>query len=317
MSYWTRFLSYFRKKPASSAAPPPALSPGTVTIQPVATDPAPVSTAIPSATTALVTAATVAIVLGVTITNPWGSNLSKTIASLKALPYRATSRIVYDEAGMTAADFCNAAHQIHAVADTMAEIIDSQFAKNFSDQQLADRTTALLKTCAADIDIVEVANEINGNWVGPNAAAQLAAVYDAAKAMNKKTAVTYYLDCPGCVAAQYELFNWLDKNTPARILTGADFALISFYKDDQNGYQPDWNQVFTKLAARFPTAGLGIGEYGATIAGHKQPYSDECYSLSKTVTVPRFITGCFWWYYDSGDTGIVATTIAKLSGLFK
>lgn len=275
--------------PTKAPTPPPA-PPAVVVTAPIQ---APVQTVDIGTTSPIVVQARV---YGVTLTDPYGKNLTDAVAALKALPHKPTARIVYDESGMSVQDFCSAAKAVHVVAYVMAEILDSQFMKQQTAAQLSARTTALLNACSSEIDIVEAGNEINGNWLGSDVAAKLSAMYDAAKAVGKKTAVTFYLDCPGCTDAPHEMFTWIDANVPARIRTGSEYILVSYYKDDQQGYQPNWQQVFDKLSSRFPSSYLGLGEYGTENAAHQVQYIKESYGLS--VTTPKYIGGVFWWYFQ-------------------
>jgi hypothetical protein len=41
---------------------------------------------------------------------------------------------------------------------------------------------------------------------------------------------------------------------------GLDFVLVSYYEDDCNGLQPDWQAVLSRLHALFPQALIGFGE---------------------------------------------------------
>lgn len=80
-----------------------------------------------------------------------------------------------------------------------------------------------------------------------------------------------------------------------------DYVLISYYEDDCNGYQPNWTQVFTQLQGIFPNSYIGWGEAGTINATAKSSYVYRYYS-STFPTLPKFILGVFWWYFDS-NTG--------------
>ena len=58
------------------------------------------------------------------------------------------------------------------------------------------------------------------------------------------------------------MFTWVDANIPARMKTGLDYLLVSYYEVDCGGYKPDWQRVFSQLAAIFPNSKLGISEFG-------------------------------------------------------
>ena len=74
-----------------------------------------------------------------------------------------------------------------------------------------------------------------------------------------------------------------------------DYVLISYYEDDCNDYQPQWQEVFDSLHVLFPNSKIGIGECGTTNAGQKAAYAKRYYSMN--ITTPNYIGGYFWWYY--------------------
>jgi hypothetical protein len=76
---------------------------------------------------------------------------------------------------------------------------------------------------------------------------------------------------------------------------GLDYVLVSYYEDDCNNYQPNWQQVFDSLHVIFPNAKLGIGECGTTNANRKAEYITRYYTMN--ITTPNYIGGYFWWYY--------------------
>jgi hypothetical protein len=77
---------------------------------------------------------------------------------------------------------------------------------------------------------------------------------------------------------------------------GLDWVLVSYYEDDCNGYQPDWQAEFDRLAAIFPSAQLGIGECGKVFPDRKLDYLTRYYSMR--IDNPRYIGGYFWWYFS-------------------
>ena len=48
----------------------------------------------------------------------------------------------------------------------MGEILDSFFVKNISTAAYGTRTTEYLNTLGDNVDIWEIGNEINGEWLG-------------------------------------------------------------------------------------------------------------------------------------------------------
>ncbi len=96
---------------------------------------------------------------GVTITNPF--NLDPTVASLSQLSRRVTARLVFDES-QSASAYVPLVPRIHAVADVMGEILDSQFVSDVTPAQYTARAQEYLDTLDNNVDIWEVGNEING-----------------------------------------------------------------------------------------------------------------------------------------------------------
>jgi hypothetical protein len=136
-----------------------------------------------------------------------------------------------------------------------------------------------VNTLGAYVDIWEVGNEINGEWLsGPtkgcspkapvkstsqtDVVVKMTEAYDYLKSQGKVTALTLYYNTPCRRPAANEMFAWVDANVPARMKTGLDYLLVSYYEVDCGGYKPDWQRVFSKLAGVFPNSKLGISEFG-------------------------------------------------------
>lgn len=96
---------------------------------------------------------------GVTVTDPWRT--SAVVASLAALPRKATARIVFDEF-VAASEYGDIPARIHAVANTMGEILDSAYVDQYSVAEYKARTQEYLDRFGKDIDIWEIGNEVNG-----------------------------------------------------------------------------------------------------------------------------------------------------------
>jgi hypothetical protein len=76
---------------------------------------------------------------------------------------------------------------------------------------------------------------------------------------------------------------------------GLDFVFVSYYEDDCNGAQPDWQAVFDKLGLMFPQAKIGIGECGTKHEDKKEAYIKRYYTMN--IAHPRYVGGYFWWYF--------------------
>src|SRR5262249_23622585 len=154
--------------------------------------------------------------------------------------------------------YAQAVPAIHAVSHVMGEILDSEFMTTVSVAQYTKRTSDYLAAFSKDVDLWEVGNEINGNWLGatPDVVAKMSGAFDLVKAAGGRTELTLY----GCSdsGASYDLINWTKANVPARMRTGLDVVLVSYYEGDCGSPRSDWQSVFTQLRQLFPTAALGF-----------------------------------------------------------
>lgn len=237
-------------------------------------------------------------IYGVTVANPW-DQLPDIVDSLASLSMRPTTRIVFDELE-PAARYVPVATQIHAVSATMGEVLDSAYVAHYTVPQYEAWTREYLDTLGDHIDIWEVGNEINGEWLGdtPSVVAKMTVAFDLVRAAGKPTALTLF-DNVGCVADPgHELFAWLP-NIPERMRLGLDYVLVSTYDEDCRGYALDWDVTFARLGEVFPNAKLGFGETGTLFADRKPGQIDRFYRMQ--VAHDRFVAGNFWWFFDSND----------------
>jgi hypothetical protein len=209
---------------------------------------------------------------GVTLDNDAGiskARLALQTQALASLPKRPWARIVAD-IGTSPADFSRSLPAVHAVANTIVELGDSSEVKGLSTVAYRSWVQSLTAAYASQVDVWEVGNEVNGEWVGTPAAemARVQAAYTAVKAVGGKTMLTLYYN-PNCWARHAnELFTWLAAgNVPATLASGLDYVTISYYPGDCNNYWPSattWQSVFNKLHTLFPQAQLGFGEAGTS-----------------------------------------------------
>ena len=154
-----------------------------------------------------------------------------------------------------------------------------------------------MNTLGDNVDIWEIGNEINGEWLGDTATvvAKMNSAYNLVKAKGKTTALTLYYN-EGCWKNKSnEMFKWAEKNISATMKEGLDYVFISYYEDDCNNLQPDWPQVFQKLGKLFPKSKIGFGEVGTKNADHKKAFINRYYNMK--IKHPNFVGGYFWWYF--------------------
>lgn len=249
------------------------------------------------------------------------SNINAIVASLTHLPYKPTVRVVFDP-GTTAAQYYPALVKLHAVAYVMGEIMDSYyFPTDLATYQA--RTQELVGTLKNVVDVWEIANEINGEWLranpsGPTSTAtsqeqaigqMVGSAYDIVKGAGGLVSVTMYYNDDGKGTNCYELpmdswRTWATNFLPARVRQGADYALFSYYPyQDCPGLSPTWTSDFKLLEQIFPVAKVGFGEIGTSSiyapTSVQQSLIKTYYPIGTTqmASDPRFIGGYFWWNY--------------------
>lgn len=249
------------------------------------------------------------------------SNINAIVASLTHLPYKPTVRVVFDP-GMTAADYYPALVKLHSVAYVMGEIMDSYYFPTDL-QTYTSRTNELVSGLKNVVDVWEIANEINGEWLrndpnGPNSLAaseeqaigtMVGAAYDIVKSNGGLTSVTMYYNDDGkgnnCWQLPMDSWRtWAQTYLPARVRQGADYALFSYYPyQDCPGLSPTWTSDFKLLESIFPVAKVGFGEVGTSNTSDpssvQQNILKTYYPMGTTTMAadPRFVGGYFWWYY--------------------
>lgn len=224
------------------------------------------------------------------------NNLSAIVTSLQNLNKKPTTRIVFDEF-VPANDYVTAVSQIHNVSFIMGELLDSYYMNKYSLSQYAARTNEYLNLLGSKIDIWEVGNEVNGEWLGttPDVVAKIDTAYSIVKAQNKKTELTLYYNQDCWSNSNNEMFYWVNKNLSSKLRNGLDYVLVSYYEDDCNGLQPNWQRVFDSLHVLFPNSKLGIGECGTKTSGNKAAFISRYYKMN--ITTPNYVGGYFWWYF--------------------
>lgn len=224
------------------------------------------------------------------------SELAAVVESFRRLARRPTARIVFDEK-MGPSYYRQAAIAMSQVSYLMGEILDSAFVRRISVSGYLNRTTRYLDAMGDIINVWEVGNEVNGEWLGKTAdvVAKISGAYDLVKARGKVTALTLYYNEDCWSRPSNEMFTWAQTNIPARMKQGLDYVLVSYYEEDCNGLKPDWAAVFKRLAAMFPNSRIGFGEIGATDPAIKADYLTRYYTMK--IDEPNYIGGYFWWYY--------------------
>ena len=224
------------------------------------------------------------------------TNLKGIDTSLARLCKKPTTRIVFDE-GEPTSYYTAAVNDIHKFSFILGELVDSYYMIDYTLATFQTWVNQYFAAFSNTIDIWEVGNEVNGEWNGTisDVVAKVNYAYTTIKAAGKKTELTLYYNKVCYSSSKNEMFYWVNTNLPAVTRNGLDYVLISYYEDDCNNYQPNWQQVFDSLHVLFPNAKLGMGECGTSIAANKVPYINRYYKMN--ITTRNYIGGYFWWYY--------------------
>jgi hypothetical protein len=224
------------------------------------------------------------------------SKLSNIVTALSRHTKKPTTRIVFDE-WMPATDYLTAVNKISPVSFIMGELLDSYYFGQYNLSQYTARSYEYLNLLGGKIDIWEIGNEINGEWLGntTDVVAKMDTAYKIFKQAGKKTALTLYYNKNCWENANNEMFRWAINNVPRYMKDGLDYVWVSYYEDDCNKYQPNWQQVIDSLGKIFPNSKLGIGECGTIKSLKKAEYIKRYYRMQ--INHPRYVGGYFWWYY--------------------
>ncbi|RPI16508.1 MAG: T9SS C-terminal target domain-containing protein [Ignavibacteriae bacterium] len=236
-------------------------------------------------------------VYGITIDGIYPS--ADIIDAIQSLPVKMTTRIVFDE-GQPASSYSSFVNQLSNHSFIMGEILDSYFMKDITVAQYSARVQDYVNTMGSKVDIYEIGNEINGEWLGSNVVEKMTNAYNIVKNAGQKTALTLYYNKNCWANSNNEMFKWTNNNVPASMKQGLDYVWISYYEDDCNNYQPNWQVVFDSLNKIFPNSKIGIGECGTNISSLKASYMQRYYRMN--IYTANYVGGYFWWYFRQDCT---------------
>ena len=246
---------------------------------------------------------------GVTIDDSWyedaqdasSAKLQSIVRALQALPAKPTVRVVMSKE-ISPREYEPLFRRLSEVSYVMACPVDSYEMSSYKsvksyEKRFADAFAAL----APYVAIWEIGNEINGEgWLGDDAnfiAAKMIAAFELIHKKGAKTTLTAYYTPSG--AQKTQMREWLRKFVPQDIKEGLDYLFVSYYEDDNEGFEPDWSEIFTYLQSAFSASKLGIGECGNTAADATQ--ASKKAMMRRYYTMPRYVKnyvgGYFWWYF--------------------
>jgi hypothetical protein len=278
-------------------------------------------------------------VYGVTLDDV--SNVSAELLSLKSLAHMPTTRIVFD-LSQAASSYLSPVQELRAASYLMGEILDSSDMKSVTVSQAQQRSQSYVSTLGSNVDLWEIGNEVNGDWLGSNTMAKIEAMFDSVVAANGATALTFFYegepsDRSNCISTANggnDMFTWINQNfqlslAPSqrsaeseKLRTGLNYVLISWYPDQCPGENPNWTWVYNTLANIFPQAKLGFGELGTANPQNGSSYEvneiDTYYPLAKNLSLPaQYIGGYFWWYYAEEMVPSTSALFSTLNNAIK
>ena len=231
------------------------------------------------------------------------NDINEILDSIKSLPEKVITRIVFDE--VPATEYLVAVKRLYKDTYIMGQLFDSEYINNYSLDAYSDRIDEYLNTFGDKIKIWEIGNEVNGEWTGnPDIVAQKVMIaYQKVKNKGYKTVLTlYYNDFEqndGCWANKNEkMREWARIRLNQNIKEGIDYVFISYYEEDCNNHKPTINElekVFSDLENIFPNAKLGFGEVGTSNSNEKERYLEKYYTLN--ISNHHYVGGYFWWYF--------------------
>ena len=256
------------------------------------------------------------------------SNPRAEVIALSSLARVPTARVVFDT-GESPSYYLKAIRQLRPVSYIMGELIDSSYMQHYkSVSAVQSWTSSYVNTLGSQVDIREVGNEINGNWLskqwnGADVMPKGEAMFDIVFAQGGKTALTFFYegepsDPNNCIATDHggnDMFTWINQRfqlslpsirRPAeteKVRSGLNYVLISWYPDQCTGQTPNWPWVYTTLANIFPNAKVGFGEVGTASAELGSNFEineiSTYYPMAKAVSrLPTsYLGGYFWWYF--------------------
>jgi hypothetical protein len=233
-------------------------------------------------------------IYGVTIDSV--SPIDEIVISLSKLNKKPTTRIVFDDT-IKAANYLYETKKIHEVSYIMGEILDSPYYNNYTVPLYEKRVRDYLDVLGDYVDIWEIGNEVNGEWVNPidKMSDLIQSAFNIVKLRNKKTELTLYYNVKCFTNPKNEMFRWVNENISQQMKNELDYVLVSYYTENCVNSEPDWSKIFDSLQVIFPNSKLGIGECGTENPVDKESFIKKFYSIN--VNNRNFIGGYFWWYF--------------------
>jgi hypothetical protein len=199
-------------------------------------------------------------------------------------------------------------------SDIMGQPVDSSEMADISVPDYLNRFRDYVDTLGTNVDLWEICNECNGDWLGSNVPDKMIEAYNYVKSKGGKTVLTLYMFPSNCIPKNFDMIPWAKANVPGPndpsgkpdMKNNLDYVLVSYYADSckPSVPEPDWQSIFTQLHTIFPKAKLGFGEIGWSTPDppNDNPVQvltnliNHFYGLQ--ITVPNYIGGYFYWTFS-------------------
>ncbi|SPF46907.1 hypothetical protein SBA1_690004 [Candidatus Sulfotelmatobacter kueseliae] len=270
------------------------------------------------------------------------SYLDEVVTSLNNLTDRPTVRITFTLCAVGDDGSCSSPSAASAYTSAiqtlksqtrppflLGEVLDSSYQGCFTVSTAQARWNDYVSTLGSYVDVWEIGNEINGNWLDSkdaggtskiscpwttpsttdaNVVTDMINAYNTVKAAGKLAEMTLYYPGAGsgCDSpAAFDPITWTEANVPLNLRNGMDYVLLSYYHQDcTSGTDPSattWGTFFTQVQNLFPNAKIGFGEWGYSskkVTGSKlatllsEGYSMDPYPLPFSA---NWVSGVFFW----------------------
>lgn len=243
------------------------------------------------------------VLYGVTIDRV--SHLSAIVFGAEALPERSTTRVYFDVHEP-------ASHYLHAVrvlaphTTVMGELLDSSDERSISVGAFGRRVASYLRMLGPYVSILEVGNEVNGNWTGPytSVTAKLTEADELVSRAGGQTALTSTTTLVAATGGPSSApMAFSEKYLPPTVRRTIDYVLLSYYEPNCGGRRPSaaaWTAEFTRLHQLYPAAAVGFGEVGldrpVRQATLRRARSIMAYYYGLKIPLDYYVGGYFWWY---------------------
>lgn len=238
-------------------------------------------------------------IYGITVDDSWYESLDagQVLDAIRGMPVKPTVRIVMSDE-ISPEKYKKLFMQINKVAYVMASPVDSYYMNLYKgEESYLKRFKDSYAALSDYVDIWEIGNEINGvEWIKQDPELIIGKVSKAnafIRSEGGKTALTLYYTDPD----KEDMFEWISEYFSDELYREVDYILLSYYEDDNEGYKPKWEQVFSSLEKTFPGVKLGIGECGSI--SENSSVSDKIERARSYYTMEscseNFIGGYFWW----------------------